>query len=177
MNNIPLVCSRMATVVSEYCHLIDTFDDLGRDSLWLSQIAKMLPRLHVAVIALAPTTDSYRPHRFPDDDERIELYMRLHDVLQSDSTLKAVYGQSGLRQQCCDHLADDFTDMYFDLRLGLELLSINPVEATNLWLCSFYTHWGQHLLDAECRLRAVKTGKEPLLLSGMNWPGLMFVAA
>lgn len=176
MDRVPMVCSRMAAAVDEYCYLIDTFDGLGR-SLWLSRMSKMLPRLHVAVIALMPSTDSYRSYHFPDDDERVELYMRLHDVLQTDQTLKTVYGQSLLRQQFCDRLADDFTDMYFDLRLGLELLSIDPVKATNLWLCSFYMHWGQHLLDAECRLRAVKMGEEPLRLSGWDWPTLTFVAA
>lgn len=177
MERIPLVCSRMAAVVDEYCYLIDTFDGLGCDSSWLSRMGKMLPRLHVAVIALVPSTDRYNPYQFPNDDERIELYMRLHDVLQTDQTLKTVYGQSSLRQQFCDRLADDFTDMYFDLRLGLELLSVDPVKATNLWLCSFYMHWGQHLLDAECRLQAVKAGEKPLRLSGMAWPNLTYVAA
>lgn len=177
MDKVPLVCSRMATVVGEYCHLIDTFEGLNRDNTWLSRMGRMLPRLHVAVIALVPTSDRYGPYRFPDDDKRCELYMRLHNVLQTDQTLKKVYGQSSLRHQCCDQLADDFTDMYFDLRLGLELLPIDPVKATNLWLSSFYIHWGQHLLDAENRLHAVEAGEEPLCLTGWGWPRLAYAAA
>ena len=177
MARMPLVCSRMATVVDEYCYLIDTFDDLGRNSSWLAHFGKVLPRLHVAVIALVPSTDRYGPYRFPDDDERCELYMRLHNLLQTDRALKKAYGRSCLRQQFCDRLADDFTDIYFDLRLGLELLSIDSVKATNLWLCSFYLHWGQHLLDAECHLHAVEAGEEPLRIFGWNWSDTSLVVA
>jgi hypothetical protein len=137
---------------------------------------KLLPRLHIAVIALVPSTDWYIPYRFPDDDRRCELYMRLHHFLQDDKTIRAAYRQSGLRQQICDLFADDFTDMYFDLRLGLDTLSVDPVKATNLWLCSFYTHWGLHLLDAECRLHAVGTGEKPLSLSGWSWPNLSYAS-
>lgn len=177
MDRVPLVCSRMAAVVDEYCYLIDTFDDIGRDSTWLAHFGKILPRLHVAVIALAPSTDNFDAYRFPDDDKRCELYMRLHILLQDDRTLKKAYGKSSLRQHFCDRLADDFTDIYFDLRFGLEILAIDPVKATNLWLSSFYMHWGLHLLDAECHLHAAVTGEQPLRISGLEWPSLSFAVA
>ncbi|WP_455199079.1 DUF5063 domain-containing protein [Kaarinaea lacus] len=167
----------MAAVASEYCNLIDIFDGLGQDSEWLSRMGKMLPTLHVGVIALTPSAESNSAYRIPDDDERIELYMRLHDVLQSDRTLKTVYGHSRIRQQLCDQLADDFTDMYFDLKLGLEMMSMSALQASDIWTFSFYMHWGQHLFDAECRLRAVQAGEEPSCLSVMSWSPLTFVAA
>jgi len=44
----------------------------------------------------------------------------------------------------------------------------------NIWQCSFYMHWGQHLLDAECRLKAVEAGEHPLHLTGWDWPNLSF---
>lgn len=172
MKTIPLVCSRMAAVASDYCDLIDNFNGLEYDRSWLARMGKLLPRLHVAIIALTPPSDSFSSYRFPDDDKRCELYMRLHWLLQSDQMLQALYGQSSIQLQFCDHLADDFTDIYYDLRLGLELLAIDPVKATNLWLCSFYLHWGQHLMDAECRLHAVETGDAPLRLPVWDWAEL-----
>lgn len=177
MNRLPLVCGRMAATADDYCDLIDNFHNLGQDRSWLLRMVKLLPRLHVAVIALAPSTDHYDPYRFPDDDKRCELYMHLYHVLQADQTLRSAYGQSVLWQQFCDRLADDFADMYFDLKLGLEILSVDPVKATNLWLCSFYMHWGQHLLDAECRLHAVEVGEKPIPLSGWFWPDPMYASA
>ena len=38
-----------------------------------------------------------------------------------------------------------FTDMYFDLKFGLGLLESDSAQAINVWQCSFYMHWGQHL--------------------------------
>ncbi|WP_455217128.1 DUF5063 domain-containing protein [Kaarinaea lacus] len=177
MDRVPLVCSRMAAVANEYCHLIDTFDGLGQGSAWLSRMGKMLPRLHVAVIALTPSAESNNSYPSPDDDGRIELYMRLHEVLRSDRSLVAAYGRSRTRQQLCDQLADDFTDMYFDLKLGLEMIPVDAVRASDIWTFSFYLHWGQHLFDAECRLRAVQAGEEPSCLSVMSWSPLTFAAA
>ena len=178
MKRIPLQCSRMAAAAAEYCHLIDTFDGMDDDSAWVTRLGKMLPRLHIAVTALSPSTDSC-PYHFPDDDDRIELYMRLHHLLQDDRVLNLAYGKSYLRLQSCDGLADDLTDMYFDLKHGLDLLVIDPEKAADMWHCSFYLHWGQHLLDAECWLHAAEAGEEPLSLSssGWRWPRFTFATS
>ncbi len=177
MSGVSLQSNRMATAASEYCELIDYFGDFGHENTWVARMTKMLPRLHVAVIALVPSGEICNPYRLPNDDLRCELYMRLHHVLQSDRTLKLAYGKSHLRQQSCDRLADDFTDMYFDLKFGQGLLNTDPAQAINVWQCSFYMHWGQHLLDAESRLNAVVAGEKPLHLSGWDWPRLSFAGA
>lgn len=174
MNRVSPQSNRMAAAAAEYCELIDGFGDPGHENTWMARMGKMLPRLHVAVIALVPSGEICNPYRFPDDDEHCELYMRLHRVLQSDRTLKLAYGNSHLRQQSCDRLADDFTDIYFDLKFGLDLLNSDPSHAINVWQCSFYMHWGQHLLDAECRMNAAEAGEKPLHLSGWGWPSLSF---
>ncbi|CAK0772923.1 hypothetical protein CCP3SC15_4690002 [Gammaproteobacteria bacterium] len=47
-------------------------------------------------------------------------------------------------------LADDFTDIYFELKRGLKLLEGGGTgNALALWKGSFLVHWGQHLVDAE----------------------------
>ncbi len=177
MNRISPQCGRMAAAAEEYCELIDCFSGSGHEGLWVARMRKMLPRLHVAVIALVPSGEICNPYRFPNDDQRCELYMRLHRALQFDRTFRLAYGKSHLRQQSCDRLADDFTDMYFDLKFGLDLLKTEPAQAINVWQCSFYMHWGQHLLDAESRLNAVVAGEKPLHLSGWSWPSLSFAEA
>jgi hypothetical protein len=165
-----LQCRRMATVVAEYCDLVDSFNGFGHESSWVLHMNKLLPRLHVAVIALVTSSDDCSLYRFPDDDQRCELYLKLHDLLECDPDLKRVYGDSRLWHQSCDRLADDLSDIYFDLKQGLALLEDDPLQAANLWRCSFYVHWGKHLLDAECRLYAVETGGQPLLLPDWGWP-------
>ena len=177
MGCISLQSSRMATAATEYCELINHFGGFGYENTWVAKMAKMLPRLHVAVIALVPSGEICNPYRLPDDDHRCELYMRLHRALQLDRTFWLAYGKSRLHKQSCDRLADDFTDMYFDLKFGIDLLESDPALAINVWQCSFYMHWGKHLLDAESRLNAVAVGEKPLHLSGWSWPSLSFAGA
>ena len=176
MNCISLQCGRMATVALEYCTLIETFVDgleaFNPGSQWLAQMERLLPRLHVAVIALSADGESCTSYRFYDDDQRCELYMRLHCLLQLGRHLWSRNEEYLLpwRLQLCDRMADDLTDMYFDLKRGLDLLDHDPRQAASDWQCSFYVHWGRHLLDAECWLRSVVCGAEPSPLPDWHWP-------
>lgn len=168
MRVISMQCDRMARVAAEFCGMITTFTDASPDGAWLQDMEKLLPRLHVAVIALATPDVAHDEYCLPDDDQRCELYLRLHERLQADTQLWAEGGAPGQHQTVCDSLADDFTDMYFDLNRGLELLQArpdSPEDAESNWLCSFYLHWGRHLLDAEYWLRSMVGRK-----SVAEWP-------
>lgn len=165
MKPISLQCNRMARVAAEYCGMIEGLNAPEPNGAWLQDMEKLLPRLHVAVIALATPDDADHKYFLPDDDLRCELYLRLHEWLQADPRLWVEGCTPGRLHSVCDSLADDFTDMYFDLNRGLELLSASPdtpEDAESNWLCSFYLHWGQHLLDAEYWLRAIGARKTPV---------------
>jgi len=178
VEKMPLQCGRMAAVAAEYCAFIDSFSGWGHGETqcvnWLLQLEKLLPRLHVAVIALIEPTENGQHYRFHDDDQRCELFLRLNAVLQADRKLWASYETSGERQQSpqalCERMADDLSDMYFDLKHGLELVDENPAHAASDWQRSFYAHWGKHLLAAECWLHAVDAGGEPPNLPEWHWP-------
>jgi len=182
---MPLQCRRLAAVAAEYCTFIDGFNgqDYGTDRQvhWLIRLEKLLPRLHVAVIALANPVESVNNYRLHNDDQRCELFMRLNIALQSDQNLWVAYEADGARQQSrqelCERMADNLTDMYFDLKQGLELARENPALAASKWRRSFYAHWGKHLLDAECWLHAVDAGGEPPHLPEWHWPNVSGHAA
>jgi hypothetical protein len=54
-------------------------------------------------------------------------------------------------------LADDLTDIYFELKRGLNMLdAAGPDEVAHLWELGFKEHWGQHLVDAERHLYSLK---------------------
>ena len=153
-------CYRLATMAAEYCHLIDGFAGFEKDRSWLPKMSRLLPRLHVAVIGLSPANAQCRHYCFPDDDKRCELYMHLHYVMDKDEGLSSSETVAGCGR-LCDNLADDLTDMYFDLKDGLELYEDDPQQAARVWLNSFYQHWGIHLLDAENWLHVVEAEAQP----------------
>ena len=180
VKKMPLQCSRMAILATEYCMFIDAFK--GRDERGehchgeVMGLMKLLPRLHVAVMALMDVSESVHHYRFYDDDQRCELFLRLNAALQSDKRLWPAYENTRfrqqLRQESCERMADDLADIYFDLKQGLEFLQNNPGQAASHWQSSFYAHWGKHLLNAECWLRAVDVGGEPPRLPEWWWPNL-----
>lgn len=180
VEKMPLQCRRMATVAAEYCTFIDEFNgqdyETGQRVNWLMRLEKLLPRLHVAVIALAELGDRVNNYRFHNDDQRCELFLRLNLALQSDHDLWATYEAAATRQQSprvlCERMADNLTDIYFDLKQGLELVRESPARAALHWQRSFYAHWGKHLMDAECWLHSIDAGGEPPNLPEWHWPNV-----
>jgi hypothetical protein len=170
----------MMGVATEYCTFIDNFngrgDGLDRRVDWVLRLEKLLPCLHVAVIALQEPAESVGHYRLHIDDQRCELFLRLNMALQSDQRFWARYeagdARRQSRQELCERMADNLTDIYFDLKYGLELVAENPAQATSEWQRSFYAHWGKHLLDAECWLHALDAGGEPPHLPEWRWPNL-----
>lgn len=159
MNIYPAQCQLMASLVAEYCALIDHFNDLDGGKYWLRRMEKLLPQLHAAVVALDLPTETRNRYHLPNDDLRCELFVQLNELLLSDGILWSELENSDLKQCLCEQLADDFTDIYFDLKSGLDLLKAYPNQpryAASNWRASFYVHWGQHLVDAEGWLHAVE---------------------
>jgi len=170
MKKMPLQCGRMASVAREYCELIDG----RRDAAWIKRLTKLLPRLHVAVTALSAPANEVCTSLLYDDEKRCEMFLGLSDHLQADRKLCSAYKIMSVgprrREQLCERMADNLADIYFDLKHGLALLPNDPQRASEVWQYSFYAHWGKHLLDAECWLRAVQSGNEPVPLPEWQWP-------
>ncbi len=134
-----------------YCDLIDHLD--GNDTVWLEQLAKLLPRLHAAVAELDPSKGDLMSCSLEQDlDDRFELYNRLHLLLGERDPYWLEFDMSSDGQFMTGSLADDLTDIFCELKVGLEMLEGHP-EKTHKVLrrfCSSYkTHWGQHLIDAQ----------------------------
>jgi hypothetical protein len=84
--------------------------------------------------------------------------MRLNEFFLSDQELWPDFEKYDLKLNMCESLAYDFTDMYFDIKWGLNLLEQypqNPHFAASNWRSSFLYHWGQQLVDAEGWLYAL----------------------
>lgn len=149
-----LQCVReLAQAAEQYCSIVEHLDRPDGD--WLEQLSCLLPRIHAAVIGLGELrTEACGSVSNREYDSRFELYTHLRRLLgdRDHYSLEFDPGDSG---SMSGSLADDITDIYFELRRGLDVLRDDPDHlraAASVWRSGFRWHWGQHLVDAERHL-------------------------
>ncbi len=156
METISEKLSDMAKIAEAFCILIDNCEKQANGD-WLEELYALLPRLHSAVTELNAFGSSQLPGSNVDLDERFDLYSRLRQALGERDSYWLEFDSSPDQIHMSGSLADDLTDIYFDLQHGLELLGEAwPQKAAQAWQCSYQMHWGQHLVDAERHLYALK---------------------
>jgi hypothetical protein len=144
----------------EYCRLIES--PRPGDADWFRALARVLPRLHALVAALEmPTTSSCTTPEL-DLDSRFDLFGRLHEELGELDGYWLEFDAPRDHLPVTGSLADDLTDIYCDLRLGLNRLADEPDPAGVLqdWRVGFAIHWGQHLVDAARHLYALNSHRQ-----------------
>ncbi len=148
----------MTEIARTYCQLIDNLETNPAGETWIKKMGQLLPKLHTAIVLLETPQQYSYSHHLENDDLRCELFMRLNEFFLSDQNIWPDFDKYDLKLHMCESLAYDFTDMYFDLKRGLELLTLypnQPNQAASNWRSSFFYHWGRQLVDAEGWLYAV----------------------
>lgn len=143
----------MILLSKAYCALIESAND--GDAGWLPEVAMLLPRLHAATIALGdwPATSGHQLAGSPE--QRFELFVRLRVLIGARDSYWLEFDQATDMDAMSGSLADDLTDIYFELKQVLEQLSpyrASVRRAVKDWSVGYRLHWGQHLLDAERHL-------------------------
>jgi len=147
--------TEMAGAAEAYCGLIENHEYTG--GRWLYDLCIILPRLHSAVMALNPHHHEELLGPDVDLDERFDLYTRLRKSLGERDRYWLEFDESPDHLHMSGSLADDLTDIFFDLQYGLDLLEEAwPQRAAQVWQSTYRRHWGQHLVDAERHLYALK---------------------
>jgi len=155
MGNLTQTLGEMAGVAEDYVRLIDSTH--GKPGNWLEQLFRLMPRLHAAVTALNAYEAGDLPASRVDLDERFELYSHLRRLLGERDSYWLEFDSTPEEMHMSGSLADDLTDIYFDLRYGMELFEeVWPHHAAQAWQTTYREHWGQHLVDAERHLYALK---------------------
>lgn len=141
----------VAALVRRYCDLIESSG--AERPGWLRAVASLLPRLHAAIASINPCDYCVDHLDLVDLDARFDLFAHLRALLDDrdsywlefDSDKDGAEGMTG-------SLADDLTDIYFELKHGLRVLDLDPDFAIASWASGYELHWGQHLRDAERQL-------------------------
>jgi len=144
----------LAHSANEYCHLIDGLDQVNGE--WLDNLSSLLPRIHAAISVVRENAIEHCPHDSEIDLElRFELYTRLRKLLGDHDRYALDFDVPESMDGVSGSLADDFTDIYFELKKGLAMLddpSSDLSRAIDIWYGGYLWHWGQHLVDAEKHL-------------------------
>ncbi len=146
----------------DYCNLIDGLS--GRDD-WLLALFQLLPRLHANVVAMPDPGGGEVTDQYSDLDDRFDLFSQLRMRLGDRDIYWLDFDQPGDVHEDDEHrsgsLADDLTDIYFELKRGLAMLeAASPDAVAHLWEVGFQQHWGQHLVDAERHLYALRVNEQ-----------------
>jgi hypothetical protein len=146
--------SLFAESAQDFCKLVEQIDGHLSEH-WLKAVGKIILRLDTDITYLTASAPQSTHVWISDLDKRFELYSRLKDFLGdrdeywSEADLHAADGYM------TGSLSDDFADIYFELKRGLQLLAQGQegrAEAIKLWTSGYREHWRQHLVDARKQL-------------------------
>ncbi|EGV27756.1 hypothetical protein ThidrDRAFT_4427 [Thiorhodococcus drewsii AZ1] len=144
----------VAVLARRYCDLIDACS--GDRDAWLLEVAELLPRLHAAIASISTLGRSFERPEFVDLDVRFDLFVRLRSLLADrDSYWLEFDGFGEGAEAMTGSLADDLTDIYYELQQGLSLFDQDPEHAIAAWSIGYDRHWGRHLIDAERHLASL----------------------
>ena len=140
----------------EYCSLIENHESVSVSEL-IQRSASLLPALYKYGVEL--------PYVFPDSEDLIEdtithqnwkeLFARISERLGDYNFCRYLFNPYEDKEVIEHSLADDFADIYRDIKDGLVAFDKGSEEFANIiwhWQFNFEGHWGHHLVAA---LRAI----------------------
>lgn len=144
--------NELVSIAKAYCQLIDTASD--EEVGWLDQLSRLLPQLHAQVATINASLEDLAEPLDSDLDTRFELYSRLHRLLGAQDAYWMEFDVAEDAQSMSGSLADDLTDIYFELKSGLRELDghSDPRRTLAGWHYGFRMNWGRHVVDAERHL-------------------------
>jgi hypothetical protein len=152
--------SQMEEAARDFCLLIEHLK-LYTDEQWLADLARILPRIQGAMANLDDPDIEYSFFTLPDLEERFELYCRLKDRLGAHDSYWLEYDASSASGEMTGSLASDLSDIYFELKRGLNLVNSgdgSKRDVLRLWQTGYILHWGEPLLNAQKHLFSLRIG-------------------
>ncbi len=148
--------NKLIEAIAEFCRTVERFEHY-RCLPWLRKIERLLWAIDDGMARLDLETE-IGFWVLPDLDRRFRLYCRLKAFLGDLDGYPLGGDRIDDPADYSGSLADDLTDLYFELHRGLKLYraeAADPLAALSLWCAGYRLHWRDHLLGARNRLRAL----------------------
>lgn len=147
------------TVAAEYCAMLERLSEYDKQAL-LSKMQKLLPLLYLKASLLTPSSENEEGfvQAYVSEDDWMALFLRLKELLGEDVEYLEVFDgrMQDSEAPIVASLAENFTDIYQDLRDFLTNFHLGTEEliaaALGQLQTHFAEHWGQYTVNA---LRAV----------------------
>ncbi|BCX82706.1 hypothetical protein MIT9_P2292 [Methylomarinovum caldicuralii] len=148
--------TKLVGVVGAFCRTVDHMEDYQRLP-WLQTIGAQLEEIDAEMSRLRLEL-ACQFFILPDLDFRFAMFCRLKDFLGDWDGYPLPGDDAADPDDHSGSLADDLTDIYFELDRGLVLYRDDPADplpAVQLWHTGYVLHWREHLHDARCHLKAL----------------------
>ncbi len=144
--------STMVETAREYCRIIESLGSDNQD--WLVRVFSLLPRLHAEITAQLKQNGETATPLDANLENRFELFTALHRLLGERDAYWMEYDMLHDEEHKSGSLADDLTDIYCELKSGLNQLDqeSDSRRIFGNWKHGYQMHWGRHLVDAERHL-------------------------
>ena len=148
------VADRFGVAAKRFCSIVDSISHMDKVE-FVVQIYRVLPKLIDQAIEMPDVKGSDRGGQKSSQKIRYEeweqLYNSLKEKLGDWDLYHQVFDPTRDKEAIVGTLADDIADIYGNLKEGLvfiEAAPANPEKAIWTWRLLFYSHWGQHAMDA-----------------------------
>jgi len=152
------IADRFGVLARRFCSVVDSAPTIDRSELLL-EIYRILPSLIDEAVRLPEVEPSERHDQFvrkarPQEvreQQWAQLYNMLKEKLGDWDLYRQVFEPTKNQEAIFGTLADDFADIYRDLKKGLILVEPPQAPAEDsiwIWRVLFYSHWGQHAIGA-----------------------------
>ncbi|MGR9106033.1 MAG: DUF5063 domain-containing protein [Gammaproteobacteria bacterium] len=153
--------SQMEDAARDFCLLIENLE-LYTDEQWLADVARILPRIQGSMTFLDDPDIEYSFFSLPDLEERFELYCKLKDRLRERDCYWMEYDSHSANEEMTGSLASDLSDIYFELKRGLNLArsgEAGKLDLLRLWQTGYILHWGEPLVNAQKHLFSLRIAR------------------
>jgi hypothetical protein len=137
---------------ARFINVVDSCDELANYE-FLTSIQRCFLKLYSSVLLLPvvepKADDDFRVAPY-SGDAKSELYGKLKAKLEAGGIYWEIFDSTKFSEPINGSLADDISDIYFDLKESVYLAERNAHPEDTVWEMrfSFSSHWGRHLTSA-----------------------------